>query len=147
MHAAPYRPRSLEERLAIANAIRRGRAPPADADGYGDACAQVFGQTEAPEATDRPLVSILICTYNRAQWLAEAVDSALNQRWPVEVVVVDDGSTDDTPAVLAAYGARVRAHRHARNSGKPAALNTGIADLRGAAYLVLDDDDKLLFLS
>jgi len=96
-----------------------------------------------PTRPDGPLVTILVCTYNRAQLLPSALASALAQTWPCEVLVIDDGSTDDTSKVLARTPA-VRAVRLPRNAGKPAALARGLAEARGAAILVLDDDDLLL---
>ncbi len=144
MDSHRYQPRTVQERLSIATALFEGRPPPTDTDGFGAACADVFASCEREPAEGRPLVSILICTFNRAGWLTEAIDSALAQDWPVEVVVVDDGSTDDTPAVVARQGDRVGAFRHTKNTGKPGALNTGVAALRGEAFLILDDDDRLL---
>lgn len=96
-----------------------------------------------PVPADAPLVSVLICTFNRRAWLAEAVASVRRQSWPVEVIVVDDGSTDDTAAWLDAQPG-VHWVRHAENRGKPAALETGMGLVRGEAVLVLDDDDLLL---
>ncbi len=101
------------------------------------------GQGLPDPPADAPLVTILICTFDRAGLLPEAIASARAQRWPVEILVVDDGSTDETPAVLAAT-AGIRALRQVPNQGKPAALNRGLAAARGAAILVLDDDDRLL---
>lgn len=92
---------------------------------------------------DGPLVTILVCTYNRGPLLAQALTSALAQSWPCEVVVVDDGSTDSTPQVLAGFP-EVRVLRQVPNQGKPAALARGVAAARGDAILVLDDDDLLL---
>lgn len=89
-----------------------------------------------------PLVSILVCTYNRAHLLPQALASAHAQSWPHEVVVVDDGSTDGTRALLDA-DPRVRVV-HQSNTGKPGALERGLAEIRGDAVLVLDDDDLLL---
>ena len=93
---------------------------------------------------DAPLVTIVICTYNRAALLPEALASARAQarHWPVEIIVVDDGSVDSTPDVLAAAPDVVALRQHP-NQGKPAALNRGIAAARGDAVLVLDDDDAL----
>ena len=89
-----------------------------------------------------PLITILTCTYNRASLLPKALASALAQRWPCEILVVDDGSTDDTPAVLEATpGLRVLRQP---NQGKPVALQAGLEAARGEAVLVLDDDDLLL---
>jgi len=58
-----------------------------------------------------PAVSLVIATYNHARFLPEALASALGQTLPPEIVVVDDESTDETPAVLAPYASRVRALR------------------------------------
>ena len=56
----------------------------------------------------RPLCSVIVPTYNAATYLAEALDSALEQTYqPIEVVVIDDGSTDDTAQVLDGYGDRI----------------------------------------
>jgi glycosyltransferase involved in cell wall biosynthesis len=76
-------------------------------------------------------VSLVIATYNHARFLGEALDSAVAQTLEgVEVVVVDDGSTDDTEAVLARYGGRLRVIRQP-NRGLAAARNTGLAAARG----------------
>src|SRR5437773_3781756 len=89
-------------------------------------------------------VSVVIPTYNYARYLPEAIDSALAQTHaPLEVIVVDDGSTDDTPRVLAVYGDRIRVIRQA-NRGPGAARNTGIAAARGEYVGFLDADDVWL---
>jgi glycosyltransferase involved in cell wall biosynthesis len=86
-------------------------------------------------------VSVIIPTYNYACFLREAIDSALVQtRPPLEVIVVDDGSTDDTAAVLARYGDRIRVLRQ-QNQGVATARNTGIAAARGDYLAFLDSDD------
>ena len=91
---------------------------------------------------DGMCVSILICTRDRAGVVGEAIASARAQSWPCEIVVVDDGSTDSTPAVLAAIdGIRVFRQAHA---GKAAALNRALAVATGDAFLVLDEDDTLM---
>ena len=88
-----------------------------------------------------PLVSVVIPTYNYGAYVGQAIDSALAQTYPhVEVVVVDDGSTDDTPARLAAYGDRIRVVSQA-NQGLSAARNAGIAAARGEYVALLDSDD------
>jgi len=102
--------------------------------------------TSAPtESRDKRLtVSIIVPTYNRSDLLIEALDSALRQtRVPDEIVVVDDGSTDDTAATLARYGAPVVAIRQA-NRGVSAARNLALEHATGDILLFLDSDDLLL---
>ena len=89
----------------------------------------------------RPTVSVVIPTYNRATRVSAALDSALRQGVPdIEIVVVDDGSQDDTHAVVAAYGDRVR-YVHQPNAGVGAARNTGIRHAKGTFVAFLDSDD------
>jgi glycosyltransferase involved in cell wall biosynthesis len=95
----------------------------------------------------KPLLSIIIPTYNYAGVLPRAVESVLSQATPeVELWVVDDGSTDDTPAVFAAlsqrYGAAFQGVRQA-NAGPSAARNNGIQLAQGRYVLLLDADDEL----
>jgi glycosyltransferase involved in cell wall biosynthesis len=91
-----------------------------------------------------PLVSIVIPAYNAATSLNTAVESVLAQTYAgVEVIVVDDGSTDDTPSVLARLGQRVRWTRQA-NRGPGAARNRGLGLARGAYIMFLDADDWIL---
>jgi len=86
-------------------------------------------------------VTVVVCAYNYARFLPFAIDSALAQSHEnVEVVVVDDGSTDDTPAVLARYGERLRVVTQA-NAGLTAATTRGIAEARGEYVAILDADD------
>ncbi len=92
----------------------------------------------------RPLVSVIIPTYNRAGWIREAIDSVLAQdHEPKECIVVDDGSTDETPRVLAEYGDRIRVISQA-NRGVSAARNCGIAAASGELLAFLDSDDRWL---
>ena len=87
-------------------------------------------------------VSVVIPTRNHAAYVRQAIDSALAQTSPpLEVIVVDDGSTDETPRILAEYGERIRAIRQA-NSGVSVARNTGIAAARGDLIALLDSDDS-----
>jgi len=86
-------------------------------------------------------VSVVIPTYNYGRYIAEAIDSALAQTYaPLEIIVVDDGSTDDTRAVLAPYGDKIRTICQ-QNAGVAAARNTGIAAARGEYIAFLDSDD------
>jgi glycosyltransferase involved in cell wall biosynthesis len=91
-----------------------------------------------------PLVSIVIPTYNRAGFIGQAVDSALAQTYrEKEVVVVDDGSTDNTTAALAQYGRRITVV-HQANAGCSAARNRGIDIAQGDIITFLDSDDLWL---
>lgn len=91
--------------------------------------------------TDRPLVSVVIDNYNYAGFLAAAIDSALTQTWPaLEVIVVDDGSTDESRSIIASYGDRITAVLQ-ENRGQAAAFNAGVARARGEVICFLDSDD------
>jgi glycosyltransferase involved in cell wall biosynthesis len=91
--------------------------------------------------SDHPLVSVVIPAYNYGRYVGEAVDSALAQTCPaVEVIVVDDGSTDDTRDRLARYGDRIR-YVYQENQGLSTARNTGIRAAAGNFIAFLDADD------
>lgn len=92
----------------------------------------------------RPLVSIIIPVYQGSDLIRQSVASALAQSWPeIEVIVVDDGSTDDTAAVVeSVLDSRVKLVRQA-NSGASSARNRGLAESRGAWIQFLDHDDIL----
>ncbi len=94
---------------------------------------------------DEPLVSIIIPTCNRRHIVSAAIDSGLAQTHPhCEVIVVDDGSSDDTVQFLRRkYGARIRLF-HQANQGPGIARNRGIAEASGAFIHFLDADDQLL---
>jgi glycosyltransferase involved in cell wall biosynthesis len=93
----------------------------------------------------RPLVTVVIPCYNQAPFLSEAIESVLSQSYPnFEVVVVDDGSTDNTSQVASRYAeAGVRLIRQ-ENRGPSAARNRSLDEARGKYVVFLDSDDRLL---
>ncbi len=91
----------------------------------------------------QPLVSVVIATYNMGQYLPQAVDSILQQTWKkLEIIVVDDGSTDNTPEVMLNYStdSRVNYIRN-ENQGQPKAKNCGIKNTKGDFIAFCDADD------
>jgi glycosyltransferase involved in cell wall biosynthesis len=93
---------------------------------------------------ETPLVSVIIPCYNQAHLLPFAIDSALRQTYPrVEVVVVNDGSTDGFSAVARRYGDAIKVVEQP-NSGLSAARNAGIAAADGDFIVLLDSDDVLV---
>jgi glycosyltransferase involved in cell wall biosynthesis len=92
---------------------------------------------------DRFAVSVIMPTFNRAHLIGESIISALGQTHaPAEIIVIDDGSTDETAEIVEQFSDRVTYLRQ-ENAGKSAALNRGIAAASGDGLLVLDDDDLL----
>jgi glycosyltransferase involved in cell wall biosynthesis len=90
-----------------------------------------------------PLVSIIIDNYNYSRFLGAAVDSAIAQTYPnVEVIVVDDGSTDNSREIIAGYGTGIVPIFKA-NGGQASAFNAGFAASRGEVIIFLDSDDVL----
>jgi glycosyltransferase involved in cell wall biosynthesis len=90
-----------------------------------------------------PLVSVLIDTYNHERFIEEAIQSVLSQDFPAsdrEILVVDDGSTDRTPEILAKFASQIRILRK-RNGGQASAFNHGIPECRGELIALLDGDD------
>jgi glycosyltransferase involved in cell wall biosynthesis len=92
---------------------------------------------------ETPKVSIIINNYNYGRFLAAAIDSALAQSYPsVEVVVVDDGSADDSRATILSYGQRIVPVLKP-NGGQASALNAGLERSSGDIIIFLDADDTL----
>lgn len=97
----------------------------------------------APPEGAGPLVSIIVNNYNYARFVGGTLDSALAQTYPrIEIIVVDDGSTDGSREVLEAYRDRCRII-HQPNGGQAAAYNSGFAASSGDLVLMLDSDDLL----
>ncbi|GAP97001.1 glycosyltransferase family 2 protein [Leptolyngbya sp. NIES-2104] len=91
-----------------------------------------------------PLVSIIINNYNYADYLGAAIESALSQSYSnIEVIVVDDGSTDSSRAIIAHYGDRILPILKS-NGGQASAFNAGFAASRGEFICFLDSDDVLI---
>jgi glycosyltransferase involved in cell wall biosynthesis len=91
----------------------------------------------------QPVVSIVINNYNYGRFLGEAIDSGLRQTYPhVEVVVADDGSTDNSAEIMASYGDRI-VPVYKPNGGQASAMNAGFAASRGELIIFLDADDYL----
>ena len=89
-----------------------------------------------------PLVSIVIPCYNRAEFICEAIDSALSQSYPnIEVVVVNDGSTDDSHHIITAHYQNKIKYIQQKNSGASVARNSAIKASIGEWILTLDSDD------
>src|SRR5438132_1122109 len=89
------------------------------------------------------LVSILIPVYNAEAFVAEAIQSALDQTWPAkEVIAVDDGSTDRSPEILEGFGGRVKIIEQ-ENRGASAARNRALNQAQGEFIQFLDADDLL----
>lgn len=98
-----------------------------------------------PRAGRSISVSMVLATHNRAHYLAEALDSIFNQtRPPEEMIVINDGSTDDTEEVLKAYHGKIRYFKQLENRGKSVALNLGIPFATGSHIWICDDDDVAL---
>ncbi|MHC5199098.1 MAG: glycosyltransferase family 2 protein [Planctomycetota bacterium] len=94
--------------------------------------------------TDKIMISAVIPAYNAAKYIARSIDSVLAQTHPVdEIVIVDDGSTDNTAAIIKDYGDKVR-YIHQPNAGVSAARNTGIEAATGNWIAFLDADDEWL---
>jgi glycosyltransferase involved in cell wall biosynthesis len=96
-----------------------------------------------PGSSAPPMVSIVINNYNYGRFLRECIDSALSQTYPhTEVIVVDDGSTDDSTEIIESYGDQLVSILK-ENGGQASAFNAGFAASRGEILILLDADDLL----
>jgi glycosyltransferase involved in cell wall biosynthesis len=99
----------------------------------------------ANRSDDKPLISVIVPAFNVERYLADALESVLQQTYPnLEVIVVDDASTDRSRDIAERFrltDSRVRVFDHAENRGLAAARNTGIENAKGAYLALLDGDD------
>src|SRR5262249_10958278 len=106
-----------------------------------------FSRGETPLSQAGPIrVTVLVDTYNYGQYIEDAIDSVLAQEFPPEqreILVVDDGSTDDTAERVRKYGDRIQFFCKP-NGGQASALNFGIARAQGEIVALLDGDDYWL---
>ncbi len=96
-------------------------------------------------STEKPFFSVVCTTFNRSKLLSRAVNSVLRQQFEdFELIIVNDGSTDDTSSVVKTFSdSRVIYLEHAKTRGMNAARNTGINKARGKLIAFIDDDDEL----
>src|SRR5258708_36448003 len=91
----------------------------------------------------KPLITALVDTYNHERYIEQALVSVLEQGLSpaeLEIVVVDDGSTDLTPSIIQKFAPRVK-HVRKKNAGQASAFNAGFAEARGEIMAFLDGDD------
>jgi len=89
----------------------------------------------------KPLISVILPVFNGGKYLAEAIESVLNQSYrPLDFIVVDDGSTDNTAKVAASFGSSVR-YTYQKNAGTGAARNKGVEAAHGDFFAFVDADD------
>jgi glycosyltransferase involved in cell wall biosynthesis len=96
--------------------------------------------------TNAPMFSVVITTYNYGRFIEQAIESVLSQEYPrdkIEVIVADDGSTDDTAVRAKRYDSRVK-YFYQPNKGQAAAINLGAANASGEIISLLDGDDFFL---
>jgi hypothetical protein len=100
-------------------------------------------KTSSYHRTERPLVSVVVINYNYGRYLKECIESVLSQDYePIEVIVVDDGSTDDSRGVIDSYSGRLLAS-YQENGGVISATNHGYRRSHGSVVIFVDADDYL----
>lgn len=95
---------------------------------------------------DLPLISIIIPTFNRAHTIERAINSILNQTYKnIEIIIIDDGSNDNTLEILNIEKySQIRLYQHEKNRGVTAAKNTGLDQINGEWFTILDSDDEIV---
>ncbi len=108
-------------------------------------CKENENKTFTSDKIKNPKITICIPTYNRAEYLKEAVDSALNQNYEnYEILIVDDGSTDNTSEMVKSINSdKIKYFKSEENLGRPKVRNKLVTLSKGEFLLWLDDDDKL----
>lgn len=96
--------------------------------------------------SEKPEISIIVTTYNRANTIERCLDSILNQEFPnYEILLIDDGSTDNTQEIIRKYeDSRLVKIKHPINRGVTAAKNTGLNNIHGEWFTFVDSDDEIL---
>jgi glycosyltransferase involved in cell wall biosynthesis len=93
------------------------------------------------------MISIIICTYNYGHYLDRCIQSVLDQsihNEPFEIILIDDGSEDETGKILQRYGKKIKILTHSKNFGLGTSCNTGILNSTGEYFIRVDADDELL---
>src|SRR5688572_26317381 len=99
---------------------------------------------DVTSSTNLPVVSVITPTYNQAAFLRDTIESVLSQDYPaIEYQIIDDGSTDETPRILAEYEGRAWIERH-DNCGQTPTINKGWDRARGEIFTWLNSDDTFL---
>ena len=98
------------------------------------------------DTSNKPLVSVILPTYNRARLVSRSINSVLKQTYNnFELIIIDDGSTDNTKQIINSFNDnRIVYLKHNHNKHASAARNTGIAKSKGELIAFLDDDDQWL---
>lgn len=138
----PAREGAQVEPTAGNRSVDGGTAGARPARGAAPASASVAALGDADGARAPELISVLIGVYNGAPYLAEAIDSVFAQTYrPLELILVDDGSTDGSAEIARGYGDGLRYH-YQENAGDGAARNAAVALARGELLAFMDADDR-----